>query len=50
MISIYEEDLDRLRDQLITALSPPWWEKWAILIAFTIGLVVGYVIGGWYFP
>lgn len=41
--------LIRMRNEIIAAVRPPWWEKWAILAAFIAGLVAGYFLTTWYF-
>jgi hypothetical protein len=48
MDSDLHEELDRLRDEIIAAISPPWWENWAMAFAFVAGAFVGYLITTWY--
>jgi hypothetical protein len=39
-----DEALSKLKADLIAELSPPWWEKWALVISFFLGVVVGMLI------
>jgi hypothetical protein len=39
---------ERLRNELLKELMPPWWEKWALLGSFVLGVATGYYIAQWF--
>ena len=36
---------ERLRDDLIHELRPPWWEPWLLFGSFVLGMAVGTLVG-----
>jgi len=41
------ELFERLKQDLLIELAPPWWERWVLLGSFFLGVIVGYFFGQW---
>ena len=44
------EEFERLKEEIIEAITPPWWERWLLLGSFFSGVLVGYFLGQWFVP
>jgi hypothetical protein len=44
-----DEQFTKLKNDIIVALAPPWWENWILLISFICGVIVGYAVSAWTF-
>jgi hypothetical protein len=47
--NIADEVYEKLLRKLLTEITPPWWEKWALIGSFCLGVAVGIFVGEMFF-